>query len=107
MSESETYDIRIPGTADGGDRYKIEWWEGSRHRTRKVALFRLATDDRVAGLQHIRSVCVSQRMEFREARLDHDAGLKDIPREWRLLMQADGFEPAEELPQNREEVSNA
>ena len=77
-----------------GERYRIEWWTPTR--IRKVALFRVVTDDRVSVLQHIRSIRVSQRVEERISHLDEAPQLADIPREWRALMRADGFTPAVE-----------
>ncbi|MFB6201899.1 MAG: hypothetical protein ABEI98_07795 [Halorhabdus sp.] len=74
-----------------GDRYRLTWHPSST--TRKVALFRVVTDDRVAVLQHVRTVRVQQRGDS-FASTDPDAEIEDIP--WPLLaaMEADGVTPA-------------
>jgi hypothetical protein len=78
-------------TADG-QRYRVTWHPASG--TTKTALFRVVTDDRVAVLQHVRTVVLSQRGDT-TATVDADARLDDVPRPLRQLMHADGFEPRE------------
>lgn len=59
-----------------GERYRLWWREG---RTRCTALFRVATCDRVATLQHIRRRRLSALVEERLSELDPDVTLDDLP----------------------------
>ena len=61
---------------EDGQRYRLTWFPSSS--TRKVALFRIVTDDRVALLQHVRTIRVRQRGES-GADTDPDASLDEIP----------------------------
>lgn len=79
--------------SDDGHRYRVTWKRG---KATKVALFRLATDDDVAVLQHIRTVVTSQRGRSGTS-LDDDPDLADVPKPFRAAMRADGVEPSEEV----------
>jgi hypothetical protein len=82
------------GVTDDGQRYSVTWYE---HGVRRVALFRVATDDRVSVLQHVRSFRTSGRPEERVADVDPDVTCADLPDAALALMQLDGFEPADEV----------
>jgi hypothetical protein len=77
---------------EDGQRYRLTWHPASG--TTKTALFRVATDDRVAVLQHVRTIVLRQQGET-TADVDPDVSLDDVPRTLRQLMTADGFEPRE------------
>lgn len=77
---------------DDGQRYNVTWYQAG---TRYVALFRVVTDDRVSVLQHIRAFRTSGRPEERVADVDPDVTLADLPDAALLLMDADGFTPAD------------
>ncbi|WP_256394209.1 hypothetical protein [Natronoarchaeum rubrum] len=74
-----------------GERCRVKWWPASG--TTKIALFRLATDDSVAVIQHIRTIVVQQRGDT-TARIDPDADLADVPDPLIDIMQAQGVKPA-------------
>lgn len=61
---------------DDGQRYRLTWFPSSS--TRKVALFRISDGERVALLQHVRTIHVRQRGQS-GADTDPDAGLEEIP----------------------------
>ena len=81
------------GVTSDGQRYHVTWYKNG---VRYIALFRVATCDRVATLQHIRAIRVSARVEERVADVDADVTLADLPDAALVLMRADGFTPANE-----------
>lgn len=78
---------------EDGQRYRLTWFPSSS--IRKVALFRIVTDDRVALLQHVRTIRVQQRGRT-GGDTDPDAGLEEIPAKLLAIVRDDGVEPAEE-----------
>jgi len=74
-----------------GERYRLRWWptEG----VTKSALFRVITDDRIAILQHVRTVILRQKGST-ETQLEPEASLKDIPNPLLAMMRGSGVEPA-------------
>jgi len=81
------------GPTGDGRRYRLEW-HPSADVVRK-ALFRVATADRVATLQHVRTIRVAQTGPS-GGDLHPDASLDAVPSALLARMRADGFEPAEE-----------
>ncbi|KTG07801.1 hypothetical protein AUR64_02125 [Haloprofundus marisrubri] len=77
-----------------GSGYRLTW-HPARGRI-KIAFFRVATDDRVALLQHIRTITISQR-QASDCQLDDVVSLDDVPTELLALMKAAGYTPAEEV----------
>jgi hypothetical protein len=82
---------------EDGQRYRLTWFPSSS--IRKVALFRIVTDDRVALLQHVRTIRVQQRGRT-GGDTDPDAGLEEIPAKLLAIVRDDGVEPAEEDPRD-------
>jgi hypothetical protein len=83
----------VGGSTGDGRRYRLEW-HPSADVVRK-ALFRVATADRVATLQHVRTIRVAQTGPS-GGDLHPDASLDAVPSALLARMRADGFEPAEE-----------
>jgi hypothetical protein len=81
-----------------GERYRLTWFPSSS--TTKKALFRVATDDGVAVLQHVRTIHVRQR-GVTGSEIDTGAVLADIPRPLVAAMRDDGVRPAD-APQERD-----
>jgi hypothetical protein len=79
---------------DDGRRVRAVW-HPSQGVTR-TALFRVATDEGVAVLDHVRTVRVRQLGET-GSDLDADATLADVPRVRLATMRDLGFTPAEEV----------
>ena len=79
------------GVSADGKRYRIEWWPAGKI---KHALFRVATDDRVAIIQHVRTIYVRQAGAASRCELDESATVDDVPATLRAKMQADGYRPA-------------
>jgi hypothetical protein len=85
-----------PGSGEAaadGETYRLEWHP--RSGVTKRALFRVATDDRVSILQHVRTIHVRQSGGESDATLDPDATLDDVPRPLLAAMRDDGYRPAE------------
>jgi hypothetical protein len=78
--------------SDDGERYRLTWWPTAS--TTMKALFRVATDDGVAVLQHVRTIRVQQRGET-GGEIDADATLEDIPAGLVAAMRADALRPAD------------
>ena len=78
--------------ASNGETYRVEWHP--RPSVTKRALFRVATDDRVAIIQHVRTIYVRQAGAASRCELDESATLDDVPATLRAKMQADGYRPA-------------
>jgi hypothetical protein len=76
-----------------GETYRLEWHP--RPGVTKRALFRVATDDRVSVLQHVRTIRVRQGGGPSDCRLEEDASLEDLPRPLLAAMQDDGYRPAD------------
>jgi hypothetical protein len=86
-----------PGSGEAaadGETYRLEWHP--RAGVTKRALFRVATDDRVSILQHVRTIHVRQGGGESGCQLDPDATLDDVPRPLLAAMRDDGYRPAEE-----------
>lgn len=81
---------------DGGDRVRLGWWHNNDVRAR--ALFRVATDDRVAVLTSLGAWAVSQTPV---AVPDWCESLDHIPDGLLLAMRGAGFTPAEEQAEVR------
>ena len=79
--------------ANGGETYRLEWHP--RSGVTKRALFRVATDDRVSILQHVRTIHVRQGGGESDCHLDADATLDDVPAAMLAAMRDDGYRPAE------------
>ena len=85
-----------PGSGElgsDGETYRLEWHP--RRGVTKRALFRVATDDRVSVLQHIRTIHVRQRGGESDCQLDADATLDDVPTPLLATMRDEGYRPAE------------
>ncbi|MFC6875424.1 hypothetical protein [Halobellus marinus] len=76
--------------SDDGERYRIRWHPSSDET--KIAMFRVATDDRRCVLQHIRTLYSSLR-HGSSCELDDDVGLNDVPGPFLAAMRDDGFHP--------------
>lgn len=79
--------------ASDGESYRLEWHP--RSGVTKRALFRVATDDRVSTLVHIRTIYTRQLGPSSNCQTNTDATLEDIPEPLLATMRADGFRPAE------------
>jgi len=80
--------------SDDGRRVRAVW-HPSQGVTR-TALFRVATDDRVAILEHVREVRVRQ-LDETTSDLDDAATLGDVPRVRLAALRDLGFTPAAEV----------
>lgn len=78
--------------AGDGERVRLRWWPTSS--TRKIALFRVVTDDRHAVLQHIRKIVLQQRGQT-WSQINDDVSLEDIPTALVGAIREAGFKPAE------------
>lgn len=79
---------------EDGHRVRAVWHPSSG--TTRTALFRLATSDDVAVLQHIRTVRHTDGPDGVRSDLDPDASLADIPRCRRSGLRELGLKPAQE-----------
>jgi hypothetical protein len=79
--------------ANGGETYRVEWHP--RRGVTKRALFRVATDDRVSILQHVRTIHTRQRGGASACQLDAEATTDDVPDALLARMRADGYRPAD------------
>ncbi|MFB6256295.1 MAG: hypothetical protein ABEH58_06145 [Haloplanus sp.] len=80
---------------EDGERIRATWHP--RKGERRVALFRVITDDGVAVLQHVRRVLVYQRGDETGCYTDTDVRLSDVP-DARLAVVRDlGYVPVEEV----------
>jgi hypothetical protein len=79
--------------ASEGESYRLEWHP--RAGVTKRALFRVATDDRVSTLVHIRTIQTRQLGPASTCQTNTDASLDEIPDPLLATMRADGFRPAD------------
>jgi hypothetical protein len=84
--------------SDDGERVRAVW-HPTRGRT-FTALFRVATDDGVAVLQHVRRLTHGVEAGA-SCRIDDTVGLDDVPRCRLATMRDLGLTPAEEPPADR------
>jgi hypothetical protein len=84
--------------SDDGERVRAVW-HPTRGRT-FTALFRVATDDGVAVLQHVRRLTHGTDTGV-GCQLDASVGLDDVPRCRLATMRDLGLTPAEEPPTDR------
>ncbi|MFB6068627.1 MAG: hypothetical protein ABEJ90_01710, partial [Halobacterium sp.] len=81
------------GPSADGENYRVQWHPSSG--VVKRALFRVATDDRVATLQHVRTILLRQRGGESTCVVDSESTLDDVPDALLTQMRADGYRPAE------------